>query len=577
VRLVECWRSAIAADDAGWRHTARISLAAWARQHVAPSRFLSIGEPPGFGVVGPGGRMVLFLTGDTARLLDTTTGRPVGLPMRHEKISGGVFSHDGKAVLTVSRDGTARPWDAATGKPLGPPLVHQRLVLDLAFSPDRKTIFTRTADGTVGDGTARLWDAATGQPVAAPFRHLDARISGVASFNPDGKAVLTVSRDGTARLWDAAIGRPLGPPLRHQSGVSAVAFSPDGRAVLTGSGDGTARLWDTATGRPLGSPLRHQGALMAVAFSRDGTMAVTSSHDKTAGLWDVATGQPLRPPLRNDRVVYSVAFSPDSKAVVIGSSGETARLWEVAGLPDDPERVTLWIEAITGLALDGPDPGGVLEPAALGERRERLAKLGGPPMSPPRWSLDPVLFGPDPASRAWAGRRRWVEAEAAFDEALRARPLQGPLWAESARFHADRGGPERAAEDAARAVLLYWGDPGLADLAHTDAAFRAESLEEIRAVDIGSYRTASDVWRGRGRRRASRGDWVGAAVDFARPATPAFSLSPPHPLTLACLLRLAGDRAGTSRFADEFVRRMESGRCPCRLIPRRGPAGPGLC
>jgi hypothetical protein len=125
--------------------------------------------------------------------------------------------------------------------------------------------------------------------------------------------------------------------------------------------------------------------------------------------------------------------------------------------------------------------------------------------------------------------------------------------------------------------MPYWGDPGFADLVRTDANFGAESLKEIRPVDISSYRTASDVWRGRGRRRASRGDWVGAAVDFARPATPAFSLSPPDPLTLACLLRLAGDHAGTSQFADELVGRMESGCRPCRLIPRRGPAGPGLC
>jgi hypothetical protein len=83
VRLVECWRSAIAADDAGWRHTARISLAAWARQHVTQSKVLSLGEPAEFAAIGPGGRMELFRAGDTARLLDATTGRPIGLPMRH--------------------------------------------------------------------------------------------------------------------------------------------------------------------------------------------------------------------------------------------------------------------------------------------------------------------------------------------------------------------------------------------------------------------------------------------------------------------------------------------------------------
>jgi hypothetical protein len=53
-------------------------------------------------------------------------------------------------------------------------------------------------------------------------------------------------------------------------------------------------------------------------------------------------------------------------------------------VPDDPERAALWIEAITGLALDGLDPGRALDTAALGERLERLAKLGALPMLSPR-------------------------------------------------------------------------------------------------------------------------------------------------------------------------------------------------
>jgi hypothetical protein len=225
VRLVECWRSAIAADDAGWRHTARVSLAAWARQHVAPSKVLSLGEPAESVVFGPGGRMVLFLAGDTARLLDTTTGRLIGLPMRHEaRIDCGVVSPDGKAVLTGSQDSTARLWDAATGKPLGPPLRHQRSVESVAFSPDGKAVLTCTRV----DDTARLWDAATGQSLAPLMRHHQGSVWSMA-FSPDGKAILTGSTDGAVRLWDAVTGRPLVPPMQHQSLVRAVAYSPDGR------------------------------------------------------------------------------------------------------------------------------------------------------------------------------------------------------------------------------------------------------------------------------------------------------------------------------------------------------------
>ena len=256
------------------------------------------------------------------------------------------------------------------------------------------------------------------------------------AFSPDGKTVLTGSCDKTARLWDAATGRPLGPPMTHQGVVVAVAFSPDGKTVLTGSRDKTARLWDAATGRPLGPPMTHQDAVQAVAFSPDGKTVLTGSYDKTARLWDAATGRPLGPPMTHQAGVSAVAFSPDGKTVLTGSYDKTARLWDVSELPDNLERISTWVEVITGLELDESGSVNVLDNTTWRERREKLATQGGPPTTGPRWSLDPILFGPDPTARAraWMERERWAEAEAAFDEAVVARPLDTAILLERARF-----------------------------------------------------------------------------------------------------------------------------------------------
>jgi WD40 repeat protein len=110
-------------------------------------------------------------------------------------VNAAAFSPDGKSVVTTSGN-TARLWDSATGKPLGPPLEHQHLVVGAAFSPDGKSVVTASLDNT-----ARLWDSATAKPLGPPLQHQGFVVA--AAFSPDGKSVVTASHDKTARLWKA--------------------------------------------------------------------------------------------------------------------------------------------------------------------------------------------------------------------------------------------------------------------------------------------------------------------------------------------------------------------------------------
>ena len=90
------------------------------------------------------------------------------------------------------------------------------------------------------------------------------------------------------------------------------------------------------------------------------------------------------------------------------------------------------------------------------ERRRRLESLGGSP-SPDRAPRgDPILFGPEPAARGdgWKERGQWDRAEAAYVEAVRARPFNREVRDALARLHIERGHLDQAAATLLEAIRL---------------------------------------------------------------------------------------------------------------------------
>jgi tetratricopeptide (TPR) repeat protein len=153
-------------------------------------------------------------------------------------------------------------------------------------------------------------------------------------------------------------------------------------------------------------------------------------------------------------------------------------------LPDELERIATWVEVITGLRLDKQQSLiQVLDNAAWLERRERLMQLGGPPETGPEQRLDPILFGPDPTARArsFMERKQWDAAEAAFDEAMRARPFNIWIVLERGDVYTRRGLWSQAAAYYATTVTKY---PEVAPL-HEQLA-----VTRLLAGDLTGYRAA---------------------------------------------------------------------------------------
>jgi WD40 repeat protein len=76
-----------------------------------------------------------------------------------------------------------------------------------------------------------------------------------------------------------------------------------------------------------------------------------------------------------------VAFSPDGKLLLTGSFDGTSRLWDVPSpVVGDMERISLWVQVLTGMELDRDGLFQMSDAAAWQQHSHRLQELGGPPL-----------------------------------------------------------------------------------------------------------------------------------------------------------------------------------------------------
>ncbi len=154
------------------------------------------------------------------------------------------------------KDDSIRLWDVATGREQW---CLPTSAWTLAFSSDGSLLA-----GGGRDYPIHLWDSATGKELRqfnGPRSYLDHRVAFLfqlqVAFSPDDKTLASADRDGTVRLWEVLTGQERGRFLGHQGEVYALAFSSDGRRLASGGNDTSVLLWDVTglyTTDPLPEP-----------------------------------------------------------------------------------------------------------------------------------------------------------------------------------------------------------------------------------------------------------------------------------------------------------------------------------
>jgi hypothetical protein len=79
-----------------------------------------------------------------------------------------------------------------------------------------------------------------------------------------------------------------------------------------------------------------------------------------------------------------VAFSPDGTTILTGGEDKTAHLFVLpAEMPGDVERIVLWCEVLTGMALDPNGGVQILDASAWQAQNQRLKQATEPPLPEP--------------------------------------------------------------------------------------------------------------------------------------------------------------------------------------------------
>jgi hypothetical protein len=270
---------------------------------------------------------------DVVQIWDTTTGRPVGRPLR--KYAGQLWFQAASARFTTSAGQERlaiacdkdrfRIWDLATGEQVGNPLGGRGGEINRLISWVTPFGQVRLASAT-DDGSIQVWDAESGQPATPPLSGHEGGVEDLAVFTTRHGDVwlASVGWDKSVCVWDPDSGRQIGwPMMGHANWVASVAAfaTAEGEPRLATAGDDlTMRIWDPLSGQQLSVMVdgedQYADCVLAGTNAAGETRLVTMGLGRNIRVWDPETGE-MTFSLEPDFVEKIISFRGGSLAVIL--------------------------------------------------------------------------------------------------------------------------------------------------------------------------------------------------------------------------------------------------------------------
>jgi WD40 repeat protein len=258
-------------------------------------------------------------------------------PSHNNIVQNLTFNSNGTQLATASQDSTAKIWDMTTGEALITLSGHQRVVSDVYFAPDGKTVIT--AD----DGTVKIWDISTdGQSERFDRNVHDAAVKSLV-VDSSGALIASSSDDTLAHLLDSDSGEIVQTFAGHQDWIFGLSLSSDGSRLATSSLDGTAKVWDTQSGLEIATIDVYKGfginvfpGILDVAIHpQNKDIIVTARADGLVNIHNLANDELIsRTVLGPSYSINNLVFNTDGSYLAAAGQGtnsdliDTVMIWE---------------------------------------------------------------------------------------------------------------------------------------------------------------------------------------------------------------------------------------------------------
>ena len=191
--------------------------------------------------------------------------RSAELPGHTNFVQTVAFSHDGRFMVSASRDTTSKVWKVGTWEVLQT-LSDENVVRGAVFSPDDQLIITgnESCQTKIWKRTGNTWGKLNGgkyqadqtvpqsgcaTPDDSQQDYQRGYIDGV-NFRPDGQFLVSASRDHSVFIRNVSTLEKVEVLTGHQAEVFLAAYSPDGRFVISSGDDRRVIIWEPQVARP---------------------------------------------------------------------------------------------------------------------------------------------------------------------------------------------------------------------------------------------------------------------------------------------------------------------------------------